>query len=67
MARGDLATVNDVQDLEELASLIKEKRRVVFLGLRREWGWSLSDDDDYRQGEPAYWNWDENEPHRQDC
>lgn len=62
-----MASVNDLQDLGELAGLLKDKSQVVFLGLRREWGWSVSDDDDYREGEPIYSNWADNEPSRHDC
>uniref|UniRef100_A0A674NV19 C-type lectin domain-containing protein n=1 Tax=Takifugu rubripes TaxID=31033 RepID=A0A674NV19_TAKRU len=66
-AQGDLASVSDMQDLKELAGLLKDNSRVAFLGLRREWGWSVSDGDDYREGEPVYWNWADNEPSQQDC
>ncbi|TNM93671.1 hypothetical protein fugu_001847 [Takifugu bimaculatus] len=66
-AQGDLASVSDLQDLKELAGLLKDNSRVAFLGLRREWGWSVSDGDDYREGEPVYWNWADNEPSQQDC
>lgn len=66
--QGDLATVNDLQDLEKLAGLIEGSNRVAFLGLRRQWAWSVSDADDYREGEPAYWNWaDNNEPSGEAC
>lgn len=66
--RGDLATVNDLQDLENLAGLVEDNHRVVFLGLRRQWAWSVSDSDAYREGEPAYWNWaDGNERSGEAC
>lgn len=47
----DLATVNDAQDLEELAGLIGSGEQVAFVGLYQGWKWSLSDDDDYKEGD----------------
>lgn len=65
---GDLATVSDLQDLEKLAGLVGSSDRGVFLGLRRQWAWSVSDADDYREGEPAYWNWaDSNQSSGEAC
>lgn len=63
----DLATVNDVQDLEELAGLITSKVKYTFFGLYRSWFWSLSETDDYKEGEPAYWNWARGEPTEKYC
>lgn len=54
---GDLATVNDPQDLQELAGVMETSGHVALVGLRRQWAWSAADADDYREGEPAYWNW----------
>lgn len=62
-----MATVNAVQDLEELAGPIKPGKPLVFLGLHRGWSWSLSDADDYKEGEPAYWNWAGGQPIAQHC
>ncbi|XP_023151082.3 macrophage mannose receptor 1 [Amphiprion ocellaris] len=58
----DLVSVNDEQELEELAALVGDGVSDVFLGLYRVWGWSRSEADDYREGEPAYWNWAAGEP-----
>ncbi|XP_044040991.1 C-type mannose receptor 2-like [Siniperca chuatsi] len=64
----DLATVNNVQDLEELAGLINsEVTSYIFLGLYRSWGWSVSDADDYKEGELGYWNWASGEPVKYFC
>lgn len=62
-----MASVSDLQDLKELAGLLKDNSPAVFLGLRRVWGWSVSVGDDYREGEPVYWNWADHEPSQQDC
>ncbi|KAL7375331.1 hypothetical protein ABVT39_015720 [Epinephelus coioides] len=58
----DLVTVNDEQDLEELARLIEPGIQFVYLGLHRSWGWSRSDVDDYKEGELMYLNWAKGEP-----
>uniref|UniRef100_A0A3Q3GA87 C-type lectin domain-containing protein n=1 Tax=Labrus bergylta TaxID=56723 RepID=A0A3Q3GA87_9LABR len=63
----DLATVNNQQDLEDLASLTGSSVTQVFLGLYRPWGWSRSDADDYREEEPAYWNWEKSSFPYTDC
>lgn len=66
--QGDLAAVRDLEELEELAGLVEDSSRAVSLGLRRQWGWSVSDGDDYREGEPAYWNWaDDDQPSGEAC
>ncbi|KAM8898852.1 C-type mannose receptor 2-like isoform 2-T4 [Spinachia spinachia] len=53
----DLATINDEEDLMKLSELMEREVPRAFLGLYRTWGWSLTDDDDHREGEEAYWNW----------
>ncbi|KAI9546244.1 hypothetical protein NQZ68_028660 [Dissostichus eleginoides] len=53
----DLAAVNDEQDLVDLGSLVDSEFSHVFIGLQRSWGWSLSDADNHKEGEPSYWNW----------
>uniref|UniRef100_A0A8C3AEG4 C-type lectin domain-containing protein n=1 Tax=Cyclopterus lumpus TaxID=8103 RepID=A0A8C3AEG4_CYCLU len=58
----DLATVNDEDDLEQLTGLIESGVSLVFLGLYRSWGWSLSDADDYKEGERTFWKWTSGEP-----
>lgn len=63
----DLATVNDLQDLEDLAGLNEPGKQLVFLGLHREWSWSLSNDDDYKEGEQAYWKWARGQPITHQC
>ncbi|XP_063757349.1 putative C-type lectin domain family 20 member A [Eleginops maclovinus] len=63
----DLATVNDEQDLEELASLVGSDASQVFIGLYKSWGWSVSDADDHKEGEPAYWKWASDEPKGYGC
>ncbi|KAL6118354.1 uncharacterized protein ACO6RY_03169 [Pungitius sinensis] len=62
----DLATVNDQVDLVKLSGLIERQVPRAFLGLYRAWGWSLTDDDDYREGEEAYWNWGSGEDLKKD-
>ncbi|KAF3837337.1 hypothetical protein F7725_004801, partial [Dissostichus mawsoni] len=52
-----MAAVNDEQDLVDLGSLVDSEFSHVFIGLQRSWGWSLSDADDHKEGEPSYWNW----------
>ncbi|KAI3375670.1 hypothetical protein L3Q82_003972 [Scortum barcoo] len=37
------------------------------LGLHRNWSWSRSNDDDYKEGELPYWNWASGEPTKQYC
>lgn len=39
----------------------------AFIGLQRDWGWSPSDSDDYKEGELAYWNWASGEPMHHYC
>ncbi|XP_047462504.1 C-type mannose receptor 2-like [Mugil cephalus] len=63
----DLATVNDEHDLAQLASLVDYGVPYVYIGLYRSWGWSLSEDDDYKEGEPAFWNWASGEPMNHFC
>lgn len=63
----DLATITDEQDLEDLAGLVGSGGPFVYLGLYRDWGWSVSENDDYKVGEPAYWNWASGEPSVQSC
>ncbi|XP_035531357.1 C-type lectin domain family 10 member A-like [Morone saxatilis] len=63
----DFATVNDEHDLEELAGLIDSEVPHVFLGLYRSWGWSMSDADDYKEGEVAYWKWANGQPKTHYC
>ncbi|XP_076738805.1 C-type mannose receptor 2-like [Maylandia zebra] len=63
----DLATITDEQDLEDLAGLVGSGGPFVYLGLYRDWGWSVSENDDYKEGEPAYWNWASGEPSVQSC
>ncbi|XP_068612210.1 macrophage mannose receptor 1-like [Brachionichthys hirsutus] len=58
----DLATVNDLQDLERVNGLTAAGNPFVFLGLHKGWDWSLSPSDDYMAGEPAYWNWASGQP-----
>lgn len=58
----DLATVTDEDDLEKLPYLSGSASPYVHIGLYRDWGWSRSQDDDYREGEPAYWNWASGQP-----
>ncbi|XP_040035698.2 putative C-type lectin domain family 20 member A [Gasterosteus aculeatus] len=53
----DLAAVNDEEDLGKLSGLIAGDVPRAFLGLYRTWGWTLTDDDDHKEGEEAYWNW----------
>ncbi|XP_051257816.1 C-type mannose receptor 2-like isoform X2 [Dicentrarchus labrax] len=63
----DLASVSDEHDLEELAGLIHSDVPHVFLGLYRSWGWSMSDADDYKEGEVAYWKWASGQPKTHYC
>ncbi|XP_068584469.1 putative C-type lectin domain family 20 member A [Cebidichthys violaceus] len=58
----DLASVNDEEDLQKLPGLIESGVSYAFLGLYRVWGWSLSDADDYKEGEQAHWKWTSGEP-----
>lgn len=56
-----------MQDLEILATLAGSGEHVSFVGLHKTWSWSLSDYDDYHEGEMAYWNWANNQPHKYNC
>lgn len=58
----DLATIHDEQDLRNLFDLQKTRPPLAWTGLRRGWGWSLFDADDYKEGEAAYWSWTSGEP-----
>ncbi|KAM9425706.1 P-selectin-like [Pholidichthys leucotaenia] len=58
----DLATITDDQDLKDLADVVSYGVQYVHLGLYRSWGWSRSEEDDYKEGEPAFWNWASGEP-----
>lgn len=62
----DLATINDVQDVDILAGLSGSEDHVSFVGLYKTWSWSLSDDDDH-QGETSYRNWANKQPRKFDC
>lgn len=61
----DLATVNDVQDLEKLAELTGSEQQASFVGLHKTWSFSSSDD--YHEGDMTYWNWENNQPHKYKC
>ncbi|XP_075884104.1 putative C-type lectin domain family 20 member A [Nelusetta ayraudi] len=63
----DLATVNDVQDLEILADLTGSEENASFVGLHKSWTWSFSDYGDYHEGERAYWNWASKQPDHSNC
>lgn len=63
----DLATINDVQDLDILARLPGSRNHVSFVGLYKTWNWSLSDDDDHHEGETGYWKWANRQPRKHNC
>lgn len=63
----DLATINDVHDLDILAGLSGSEDQVSFVGLWQTWSWSLSDDDDNQEGETQYLNWAKKQPRRFNC
>lgn len=46
----------------ELTRLVDSSIQDVFIGSYRSWGWSLSEGDDYKQGEVSYWNWAGGQP-----
>ncbi|GLD64671.1 uncharacterized protein AKAME5_001620300 [Lates japonicus] len=58
----DLATINDEEDIRELTGLVGSGFQYAHVGLYRGWTWSLSDTDDYKEGEPVYWNWASGQP-----
>ncbi|XP_071385652.1 C-type mannose receptor 2-like, partial [Centroberyx affinis] len=60
----DLATVDSMEDMKQLARLVKVGVSNVWLGMYRVWGWTLSQSDDYQEGEAEYSNWKVNEPGR---
>ncbi|TKS93158.1 C-type mannose receptor 2 [Collichthys lucidus] len=63
----DLAPVNDEQDLGKLSDVVPARVSAIFIGLHRNWSWSLSDTDDYKAGEESYWNWASGQPGIGDC
>ncbi|KAJ0006218.1 hypothetical protein NQD34_013491 [Periophthalmus magnuspinnatus] len=45
----DVASVADVKDLAEMSGLVNTADEHVFLGLTREWEWTVLDSEDHRQ------------------
>ncbi|XP_030018710.1 putative C-type lectin domain family 20 member A, partial [Sphaeramia orbicularis] len=58
----EMATVNDEQDLGELACLVYPWHQPVHLGLYLTWSWSLSENDDHKEGEQSYSAWTKGNP-----
>ncbi|XP_068163788.1 C-type mannose receptor 2 [Antennarius striatus] len=66
-AYADLVSIDSIQDLKRLEQLVDVNNSMVFLGLHREWHWSLSDHIDFTQGEKPYLNWADGHPTNQQC
>ncbi|XP_055362990.1 C-type mannose receptor 2-like [Betta splendens] len=53
----DLATVSDWADTYKLSSLMTASVPYVFMGLCRNWGWSVPDVNGYKEAALTYSNW----------
>ncbi|XP_062376881.1 macrophage mannose receptor 1-like [Sardina pilchardus] len=60
----DLATINDMTEMEKVKSMIHEAgAEEAWIGLKRgEWQWSLAKSDFHRENEAEFRNWDTNQP-----
>ncbi|XP_062410472.1 macrophage mannose receptor 1-like [Sardina pilchardus] len=59
----DLATIDDMTEMEKVKSKIHEAGVNAWIGLKRgDWQWSLADRDFYGENEAEFRNWDTGQP-----
>ncbi|XP_071187501.1 secretory phospholipase A2 receptor-like [Salvelinus alpinus] len=67
----DLATVDDMEDLNRLITSVSSYGQEHWLGLKKgdtlKWNWSLADRRFYREGETEFRNWDTGTPQNGNC
>ncbi|KAL2085785.1 hypothetical protein ACEWY4_019105 [Coilia grayii] len=66
----DLATIDDMAEMERLKRAIQEEHEEAWIGLKRgssyKWQWSLADRDFYGENEAEFRNWGKKEPQGRD-
>ncbi|XP_070978135.1 macrophage mannose receptor 1-like [Oncorhynchus clarkii lewisi] len=67
----DLATVDDMEDLNRLITSANDYKFWYWIGLKKgdsmKWHWSLADRRFYREGETEFRNWDTGTPQNGNC
>ncbi|CAB1351858.1 unnamed protein product, partial [Coregonus sp. 'balchen'] len=67
----DLATVDDMEDLNRLITTLNYYKNWFWIGLKKgdsmKWQWSLADRRFYREGETEFRNWDIGTPQNGNC
>uniref|UniRef100_A0AAZ3S8B4 C-type lectin domain-containing protein n=1 Tax=Oncorhynchus tshawytscha TaxID=74940 RepID=A0AAZ3S8B4_ONCTS len=67
----DLATVDDMEDLNRLMTSVSSSNYWFWIGLKKgdsmKWHWSLADRRFYREGETEFRNWDTGTPQNGNC
>ncbi|KAM9407692.1 putative C-type lectin domain family 20 member A isoform 1-T1 [Salvelinus alpinus] len=67
----DLATVDDMEDLNRLITSVSDHNLWYRIGLKKgdsmKWHWSLADRRFYREGETGFRNWDTGTPQNGNC
>ncbi|XP_064796845.1 macrophage mannose receptor 1-like isoform X2 [Oncorhynchus masou masou] len=67
----DLATVDDMEDLNRLITSGSSSNYWLWIGLKKgdsmKWNWSLADRRFYREGETEFRNWDTGTPQNGNC
>lgn len=67
----DLATVDDMEDLNRLITSVNDYKLWYWIGLKKgdsmKWHWSLADRCFYRNGETEFRNWDTGTPQNGNC
>ncbi|KAK6323058.1 hypothetical protein J4Q44_G00053970 [Coregonus suidteri] len=67
----DLATVDDMEDLNRLITTLNYYIYRLWIGLKKgdsmKWQWSLADRRFYREGETEFRNWDTGTPQNGNC
>ncbi|XP_029617700.1 macrophage mannose receptor 1-like [Salmo trutta] len=67
----DLATVDDMEDLNRLITSVNDYKLWYWIGLKKgdsmKWHWSLSDRCFYREAETEFRNWDTGTPQNGGC